>query len=145
MAAKTSRQAMHLVLPDFTPDNRLSLNGRRRTHWTIVRTLQNAAKWHIVEALGTWQQQAPETEVADWLWQDGGYRFPQIQAQVTIEFVFPTQRRRDPDGLAGLAKPLLDALVSRGVLLDDDAEHVSLTVTATVSKGVHETRIMIEV
>lgn len=60
-----------------------------------------------------------------------------------VTFVYPIHRRRDPDGLAGLAKPLLDALVRCLVLTDDDSEHVVLAVSAIVEPKTTETRIEI--
>ncbi len=123
----THRLSINLL--DFTPDNRLSINGRLRTHWAVLRVLRDATKWQVLNALGGIHRQ--------------GWVAPEF-AHVTITFVYKTHRRRDPDGLAGMAKPVLDILVSEGILKDDDAAHLKLDITAIVEKDTNETRIVIE-
>lgn len=123
-------EALRLTIPNWVPDSCLSLNGRRRAHWRTISQAQREAGF-VMDAvlLGIKQKRVlPYYE----------------RARVSVEFVYPLKRRRDPDGLAGLAKPLLDILVSWAVLKDDDSEHVDLTVRAVVAKGVTETRIEIE-
>lgn len=117
---------LFLVLPDFVPDRRLSLNGVRHTHFRTLMQLRDAAKWHLTQAVRP-QLVRP--------------RFH--RAEVVVEFVYPTHRRRDPDNLAGLCKPLLDGLVDAGVLEADDVDHVALRVSAKVEPGVTETRLTI--
>ncbi len=121
------RLSIHLL--DFTPDNHLSINGRLRTHWTALRGYRDATKWQVLKALGEVHHREWET--------------PEF-AHVSITFVYKTRRRRDPDNLSGLCKPILDVLVSEGILKDDDAEHLMLSVTALVEKDTNETRIVIE-
>ncbi len=115
-----------VVLPDFVPDRRLSLNGVRRTHFRTLMQLRDDAKWHLRGAL------------------PGGVLPHFARAFVAIEFVYPLHRRRDADNLAGLAKPLLDGLVDAGVLEADDTDHVQLEVRAVVAPRIRETRIIIE-
>lgn len=117
---------LELVLPGYVPDSRLSLNGRHRTHWAVTSRLRREAAWHLVKAL-----LEVETE---WVAPDG-------LVQVDVVFVYPLHRRRDPDGLAAMATPLLNMLVAHGLLWDDDSEHVELAVRAVVERGVTETRL----
>ena len=112
------------------PPSALSLNGRRRLHWSAVRKLQAAAGEVAYHAIR-------EANAAE------NVRI-RAKARVQIDLVYPGFRRRDPDGLAGLAKPILDSLVALGVLLDDDSEHVELAVRALVQKRTTETRILVE-
>lgn len=116
-----------LTIPDWVPDSRLSLNGRRRGNWLQTRQLQMDAKTVVHLALNS---MTPWPATVD-------------PANVAVTFVYPNHRRRDPDGLAGLAKPILDVLVDRGLLVDDDCEHISLTVAAEVEKGASATRITV--
>lgn len=124
-----------VTIPDWVPDSRLSINGRRRNmHWRQTYDLQSAAKQRMVIAI--WQ--APT--------HPGGRSLVAAidPAHVAVCFVYPTKRRRDPDNLAAMAKPLLDALVSEGLLVDDDCEHITLSIAARVEKGVTATRITVE-
>lgn len=117
---------LEVVVPGWVPDSRLSLNGRLRTHWRVLGALRSEAKTMLTVALLA-AQLAPVTG----------------RARVAIDFVYPRRRRRDPDGLAGLAKPLLDALVDYGVLVDDSSEDIDLAVRALTERGTTETRIRI--
>jgi len=123
-------RGLELVLPGFVPDSRLSLNGRHRTHRYVVAKLRGEARAILGDALLVADVQDNRLEFFD-------------RAVVTFTFVYPVRRRRDPDGLAGLSKPLLDELVQWNILEDDDSEHVELSVRAIVESGVTETRISI--
>jgi hypothetical protein len=125
-ATASERRVLELVLPSFRPSNTLSLNGRRRAHWRQVWDAGVEVSWYMSIALDA--RPLPHFN----------------RARVTCTFVYPTHRRRDPDGLAGLCKPILDSLVNWNVLPDDTTEHVELAVRAIVEKGVTETRIRIE-
>jgi hypothetical protein len=120
---------LEIVIPDWRPSAQLSLNGRRRCHWTTIRAEQDAAKWVLRAKLGPIRAELPVI--------DG-------KARVTVTFFYPTRRRVDEDGCAGMAKPLLDELVTWGVLADDDSEHVALTVRVVTGARKTETRIQIE-
>jgi len=138
-AKQAERQTLTMEIPDWVPSSVLSLNGRRRAHWTTIRAYQEQAKWKLSEALrvGIGWRGIP--------WAAGEFgQVPPLKARVSIDFVYPRRRRRDPDGLAGLCKPLLDTLVFEGVLLDDDSEHIELSVRAVVERGIMATRIKIE-
>jgi Holliday junction resolvase RusA-like endonuclease len=52
---------------------------------------------------------------------------------VELMMIPADRRRRDPDNLAGVLKPCLDALVDVGVLEDDSAAHVA-SVTLRVAR-----------
>lgn len=121
-----------LILPEFTPDACLGLNGVRRTHWRALGRARDAAKWHLIQALGSVDFQA---------WP----RAPRFEhARVMIVLVYPQRRQRDADNLTALCKPLLDGLVDSGVLVADDTDHVTLRVGAVVEAHRRETRIQIE-
>ena len=49
---------------------------------------------------------------------------PFRKADVTLEYFFPDNRRRDPDNYAG--KMLLDGLTRGGAIVDDSFEHINL-------------------
>lgn len=128
-AAGGDGMSLTVTIPGWVPDSRLSLNGRRRAgSWRETWRLQENAKAMMIPAI----------------WASGVWHHLMTRAHVTVEFVYPVRRRRDADNLAGLAKPLLDALVGEGVLKDDSAEFVQLTVCAVVEPGVTETRVRIE-
>lgn len=110
-----------LRIEGWTPDNRLSLNGRRRTHPLQVAKLTKDTKEVVVLTIRS-RNLLKTYGVTE-------------QANVAVVFTYPTRRRRDPDGLAGLCKPILDALVLEGLLVDDDCEHITLSVGAQVTKG----------
>jgi Holliday junction resolvase RusA-like endonuclease len=44
--------------------------------------------------------------------------------RITFRWIFPTAGRHDLDNLIATAKPLIDALVTAGLLEDDDSRHV---------------------
>jgi len=50
-----------------------------------------------------------------------------IRAKLSLTFVFPEHRRRDPDNLLSRFKPGLDSIVASGLLVDDDAEHLEIS------------------
>jgi Holliday junction resolvase RusA-like endonuclease len=56
--------------------------------------------------------------------------------QVAARFQFPDRRRRDPDNLVALLKPVLDLLQAYGALVDDDHAAVALgPLTLTIAPG----------
>jgi hypothetical protein len=130
-------QRWEITVPGWVPDSRLSLNGRRRAHhWRETWQLQQDAKLMVIPAIWTCDAHPrARSKMAELTMQ---------RARVSITLVYPMRRRRDPDGLSGLAKPLLDALVEEHVIVDDDSEHVELSVRALVEPGVTETRLVIE-
>lgn len=116
-----------IVIPGWTPDYCLSLNRRRNTHWRKIREAQNQARWNLWAV--SYGRSLPYWD----------------RVRVTIGFLFSVRRRRDVDGLVGLAKPLIDGLVELEIIPDDDSEHlVALTVVPSYEKGMSRTTITVE-
>lgn len=104
------------TIEGWVPDRRLLLNARNRTHWQVIRKIRDLAKETVanhVQAIGLANRVGKLS-----------------RAYVTILFEFPQRRRRDPDNLAGMVKPILDAIVQQGLLVDDDCDHIELTISA---------------
>ncbi len=65
-------------------------------------------------------------------------------AHLAVTYVFPDHRRRDVDNYSGKAmKPVQDALVRAGIVVDDSFAHLSVSYDARVEKG--ESRVELEV
>ena len=65
-------------------------------------------------------------------------------AEVRYHFILPRRGRRDPENLAGVAKPYMDALVKIGVMQDDSWENIyPLIIYADYIKGVKQLKIQI--
>lgn len=61
---------------------------------------------------------------------------PFDSVKLRLMFYIPTRRRMDIDNLIARAKPLIDAMVDTGILLDDSYQVVrELTVAAEYRKG----------
>ena len=71
-----------------------------------------------------------------------GWKQIEGKAKLSIVFVFGVKRRRDTDNLYGRAKHVVDAL--KPFFVDDDTEHLDLSVTALFVPGVRETRLTLE-
>jgi Holliday junction resolvase RusA-like endonuclease len=77
--------------------------------------------------------------VAQWRasvgWQARANKLPVGLDIVDVELMMipADRRRRDPDNLAGVLKPCLDALVDVGVLEDDSSTHVA-SVTLRIAR-----------
>lgn len=104
-----------ITINDWVPDSRLLLNGRNRVHWGTIKSCKERTKQVIRDFLDGFPGSTDVTF---------------SHGRVAIEFEYVQKRRRDPDNLAGLVKPIMDALVEAGVLVDDDCEHVDLTIKA---------------
>lgn len=117
-----------LTIPDWRPDPRLSINGRRRLHHYTEAALSKDAKERVQWAIRDELNQRPT---------HGWYRG---QMLVVVTLGYQVRRRRDPDNCAGLIKPLADALVAEGLLADDDSEHIRLEIRVEVG-GADYTRI----
>lgn len=111
-----AKPTLEFSIADWVPDRHLLINARNRTHWQVIRKHKDAAKERVSLFI---RMQKPS-----WL------TMPFGQAHVTVTFEFPQKRRRDPDNLAGMVKPCLDALVDEGILVDDDCAHIDLTLRA---------------
>lgn len=71
-----------------------------------------------------------------------------LQPPVTVDVTLwqRTNRRRDPDNVAGISKPMVDALVDVGVIPDDGHKHVaSVTYRVGVDPDVRKGTVRVEV
>lgn len=66
---------------------------------------------------------------------------PLTRAKVHIHYVFPDNRKRDPDNYSG--KFILDPLVKAGVLIDDSFKVVRLELSCVVEKGKKQTYVFV--
>lgn len=82
----------------------MTLNDQRRAHWRTVAKLKADTELVVAEAI----KKAKLGKL------DG-------PVEVSLVWYAPDARKRDPDGLAPMAKAILDALVKKGVLDDDDS------------------------
>lgn len=64
------------------------------------------------------------SEITDWIAPE--------KCHITARQISPVRRRRDPTGLAERLKGILDGLVDAGVLIDDDEEHLELTLAHSI-------------
>ncbi len=110
----------NLTVEGWRPDQRLSINGRRRLHPQQVGVLTRSAKERVMWAIRGELNQRPISGPYVGL------------TEVQIRFAYKIRRRRDPDNCAGMAKPILDALVAEGLIRDDSSEHIRLVVSAEV-------------
>ena len=70
---------------------------------------------------------------------------PFLRAKVKIAYFFPDKQRRDPDNYAGAAKNIMDAIVARGLLPDDNFKYVEeLAVSGQVDKHNPRVEIVLE-
>jgi hypothetical protein len=53
--------------------------------------------------------------------------YPPEFTQIVVRHISPVRRRRDPTGLAERLKGILDGLVDANILIDDDEDHVGIT------------------
>ena len=67
---------------------------------------------------------------------------PVEYAEVTLNYFFPTNIRRDPDNYSG--KMLLDGLVSARIIKDDDFKHIRLILLSS-GKDAKKPRVEITV
>ena len=91
------------------PDKRLSPNARLH-HMELYKAKRDAkeeAMWLVLE------QGRPQRAIE--------------KAHITITWVAKDKRRRDADNLFAALKATIDGLVEVGLLVDDDAMHVSYT------------------
>lgn len=66
------------------------------------------------------------------------------KAHVAVMYVFPDNRARDVDNYSGQAmKPVQDALVRNGVLVDDSFQHLSVSYDARIERGKQYVELLI--
>lgn len=67
---------------------------------------------------------------------------PFEKAIVSIHYIFPDRRRRDPDNYSG--KMILDPLVEHGIIIDDSFDRIKLHLSAEVIPKVRKTLITVQ-
>ena len=109
------------------PPREFSRNSRE--HWSVLNRVKDQVVSDIAGLL-------LETG-----WKPG---IPWTKGHVTVEFVLPDRKRRDHDNLVTSMKPLYDALVTNGVLKDDDLDCIGVPIyTWRYEKGVSATEITV--
>lgn len=118
-----------MVLEDFpSPKLARQLSPNGRVHWAVRAEAKREAAHRI----------ACECLLQRVYAIDGPVR-------LTFRWVFPTAGRHDLDNLIATCKPLIDAMVTGGLLDDDDSTHV-VAIAAEVrhEKGRRAMEILIE-
>ena len=106
------------VVINRLPNSQLSPNAR--VHW---RTRHKAGSEDIEEV----------TPIV-WVAKEGVKGLPYKKAHISIEWVAKDKRKRDMDNLLSASKYFIDSLRHGGVILDDDAENVTYSLSYRVSK-----------
>ena len=70
---------------------------------------------------------------------------PFARASLAVEWRCRTRRRRDYDNLVAGLKPLIDGLVSAGIIEDDDSAHLISLGPLTVTSGCPEDAVVLTV
>lgn len=112
----------HQLIFPFVPPSELLPNAKRRNHWSVTaRATQSIRTLSRSEAIRQWADQKPL---------DG-----ELVAEVRI--VWPKGRRScDMDAIAGLTKPVLDAL--QDIVYHDDKQIARVTYESTRGTSVSE-------
>ena len=116
------KQVISFKIDDIPPSNNQYL-GRTGTNWNYNREKK---KFHQLIEVASYNKIPNE---------------PINKSNIHIHYIFPDNRRRDPDNYSG--KMLLDPLVSLGIIQDDSFKCVDLTISAETIKGIKETHISI--
>jgi len=85
--------------------------------------LHRMGPWAVRQSRAEWRAKAEEEArllIADC----SGVLFPFRKVAIMLIWCFPKRRRRDYDNLFAGIKPVLDGLVSGGVIEDDDSDHL---------------------
>ena len=125
-AIKRMGEEVILIFPCLPPSE-LMPNRLRTLHWAVRARVQAEARQEgfLVAMEGKDGWTAPE------------------HAVISYEFHWKDKRKRDLDNLVSGCKAWLDGIVQSGVLLGDDAYHLSIG-SVTYSPGKNETVITIE-
>lgn len=119
-----------LVLEGFPhPDLARALSPNGRAHWQVERKAKACVAAVVVTALA----QTPLRPAVG-------------PVRITCRWIFPTRARRDLDNLStGVTKRVIDVLVEKKVLVDDDSRHVvELRAEAVYEKGRRALEIILE-
>ncbi len=87
-----------------------------------------------------------KAEASQMVWasaKEAGWQPQPGKVHLKVHFTFPEKRRRDIDNLTARCKGICDGL-KRGFIEDDDMEHLTLAVSASVERGVKQLRITLE-
>jgi crossover junction endodeoxyribonuclease RusA len=109
-----SARTLRLVLPGIPP----ALNEYRRMHH--MAQYQSKQEWQEKACVAAWCSVGTPVSRS--------WGPPAERARITVTFVYPDRRRRDPDNAAAGLKGILDGLVEAGIVKDDDFDHVELVV-----------------
>lgn len=110
-------EAEHVVALDL-PWPPADLNPNKRLHWADRRRATQQYRtdcFFVVKARGGWLRR---TKVPMPL---------PTPVSATVTFWMPDRRRRDLDNLLAAMKPAWDGLVDAGLLADDSADQLSIT------------------
>lgn len=109
-----------LRVDDFpSPGLARALSPNGRVHWARRAEAKRAVARHIAAAAVLQGIGAVDGPV-----------------RVSFRWVFPTNGRHDIDNLIATSKPIIDALVTAGILEDDDSRHVvAVSADVAVEKG----------
>lgn len=102
-----------MILNFFIPGTPKNANASRQ--W--ARYAANKDRQHFRTL--TYQLTRPVVEMTPW--------YPPTFTHIVARQISPVRRRRDPTGLAERLKGILDGLVDADVLIDDDEDHIAIT------------------
>ena len=102
-----------MILNLFIPG--VPKNSNARSQW--ARYAANKDRQHFRSL--TADIAKPIVEYVPW--------YPPEFTHIVARHISPVRRRRDPSGLAERLKGILDGLVDANVLVDDDEDHIQLT------------------
>lgn len=113
-----------IIVDDIPPSNNRFI-GQNGKNWEYSRYKKKWADLIYMELLRTPLSQ----------------NMPFKKALVDIHYIFPENRRRDPDNYSG--KMLLDPLVTYQVIEDDTFKNIELQLSAEVKRKVRKTIITV--
>jgi hypothetical protein len=109
-------------------------NQRRRWHWS--QRSEHDAQW---KQDSHWASLSAKQDA-----ESVGVPFPLHRVDVRYTFIKPTRRAQDTDNAGSSTKPILDGIVSAGVIPDDTDKYVRYVCTGIeYEKGVREVRVEI--
>lgn len=113
-----------LVLPRNPPR---SLNTMLRQHWAERKRQRDLWACEVTAA-----------------WLAAGRPRYRRKVRALVTCYYRTTRRRDTDNMTASVKPIIDALVRLGCLLDDHSEILELTVVGEVDKRHPRVEVVLE-
>lgn len=107
----------------------LSLNRLLAMHWSQRKKYQTAIRWQVRANLARLRKEGVD---------------PRARGPRRMHLTRIGARLLDEDNLSGGAKPIVDALVREGYLVDDSPEHAELVYSQVTSKDRRETIVELE-